>query len=691
MDTYRNASRLLAPLLTKKSMGLKALAFSGKGPAPNKAVYAIVCQTLEHKKLLDTVLKKVSADFKKPNVLAEIRDEATRYILMYELLLGPEQKIKGGGGVKRVIVKYEKELRAALAAETKANPIVRHVPTGHWPAYVRVNLLLSTLSSVHAEAVAKYGASNVAVHSTVDSLLVLHPSCASTLYEWPVIKAGEGVIQDLSSCLTAVALGGGNGGRWWDVEGSVKAGEKKKKKKKKRTDDVEDASGNENSSPTLFLDACAAPGNKTTHLAAIGERRGGDSFLVLLGLLVLLVLLPLLTSPPFRSSFYFLALTLPFLSLSRLPSPHLFFFFFLFFILIFLSFLSFLPPLSPSLLCFSVNSGSNPCRVMALDRDSKRVKILNKRTALLAPNGEVDPQHMDFLKTDPADETLRSLKAILLDPSCSGSGIVSQPDRMGNDDTADENARLVQLSNFQLLALLHAMSFPQVDYVAYSTCSINDVENEAVVSKALAEANGKLEGGERWRLVRPVSLESWKRRGKAVEGLTEEQADCLCRCDPFDGDETNGFFVSYFQREKVERCGKEGSVGGGAASAGEKEGEFEGMRVYREGMWKGEKKERKEIDLQQHAAPAKKQQAAPAAAATDGDGAPKTKTQMRKDKRAAQEAGSWNGKRKAADDEDQKNRSEKKRKKKEAFKDKQTKQKKERLEKKKKKTAEGSK
>ena len=50
-----------------------------------------------------------------------------------------------------------------------------------------------------------------------------------------------------------------------------------------------------------------------------------------------------------------------------------------------------------------------------------------------------------------------------------------------------------------------------------------------------------------------MSLEKWRRRGKAVAGLTEDQAKCLCRCDPFDGDETNGFFVSYFARVRVER------------------------------------------------------------------------------------------------------------------------------------------
>jgi len=334
MEKYRQASKLLAPLLTKSSVGLKTLAFGGKGPGPNPAVYAMVCQTLEHKKLIDTVLAKVNKQHGSSNVLSSIKDVATQYILLFELLLGPEQKIKGGGGVKRAIVKYENDFRIALAEEIKQNPIAEHVPTGHWPSYVRINTLLATCTAAHASAIERYSADHVSLHPVVDNLLVLHPESAKTLHDWDVIKSGAGVIQDLSSCLTAVALGGGNGGRWWDRKLAKKAG----------------------ALPT-FLDACAAPGNKTSHLAAI------------------------------------------------------------------------------------VNGGSNKVNVMGLDRDSKRVKILAKRTELLAPGGQVTPAHRDFLKTEPGDDEFKTLKGILLDPSCSGSGIVSQPDRMGNDDDESEDAR----------------------------------------------------------------------------------------------------------------------------------------------------------------------------------------------------------------------------------------------------------
>lgn len=73
------------------------------------------------------------------------------------------------------------------------------------------------------------------------------------------------------------------------------------------------------------------------------------------------------------------------------------------------------------------------------------------------------------------------MTAILLDPSCSGSGIVSAPDRLhdGQGETEEEGgdgsaagegggggagatSRVGRLAAFQLQGLLKAMSFPQV-------------------------------------------------------------------------------------------------------------------------------------------------------------------------------------------------------------------------------------
>ena len=76
------------------------------------------------------------------------------------------------------------------------------------------------------------------------------------------------------------------------------------------------------------------------------------------------------------------------------------------------------------------------------------------------------------------------MRAILLDPSCSGSGMASRLDHFmdAEDDSEEGRRRLQKLSDFQKQALLHAFSFPQVRHVVYSTCSVHNEENEHVLS-----------------------------------------------------------------------------------------------------------------------------------------------------------------------------------------------------------------
>ena len=180
------------------------------------------------------------------------------------------------------------------------------------------------------------------------------------------------------------------------------------------------------------------------------------------------------------------------------------------------------------------------------------------------------------------------MRAVLLDPSCSGSGTASADvdaslaaaaaaaagdesdgqGKRGKREKAEEEQekkrqRIERLASFQLAALKHALSFPKAERVAYSTCSVHFEENERVVAAALAwlrgggggggEGEGEGEGEEKkkkkkkrpssssgaasplaplpappprgWRLAR--ALLAWPTRGIVIPEGAEEEAHPL--------------------------------------------------------------------------------------------------------------------------------------------------------------------
>ncbi|KAJ1536808.1 putative 28S rRNA (cytosine-C(5))-methyltransferase [Nowakowskiella sp. JEL0078] len=191
---------------------------------------------------------------------------------------------------------------------------------------------------------------------------------------------------------------------------------------------------------------------------------------------------------------------------------------------------------------------NNTGKIFAFDRDPRRLGTLKKLCGR-AGCENIEPVCVSFLDVDPLNPTYSSVEYILLDPSCSGSGITRRLDHLqaiaeDENHTIDDNtsatddaaSRLESLADFQLTALLHSFKFPKVKRVVYSTCSVNRQENEDVVAKALGAQNT-------FRLVdRP--LDQWPRRGIAgsIEG-----AEMLVRTAPAE-DMVIGFFVALFEK-----------------------------------------------------------------------------------------------------------------------------------------------
>ena len=281
-------------------------------------------------------------------------------------------------------------------------------------------------------------------------------------------------------------------------------------------------------------------------------------------------------------------------------------------------------------------------RIFACERDAERTATLTQMIQRAGATSMVDVLHADFLALQPSDLRFANITALLLDPSCSGSGMLDRTDvedegagaglalpsrdalpqslsdvggrgtkrkrKKGKaqdknkekerevesipsrptpqlDDSHHEKTaeatrlqtRLASLSAFQTRLLTHAFHFPAARRVVYSTCSIHIEENEAVVQRALTSEVARERG---WRVLRREQqvdgLKRWDRRGESVEGLDAEVVEACIRCAKGTGEGTMGFFVCGFVR------------------GGERESDGEGRKEHMEEERNDEEQEEKE-------------------------------------------------------------------------------------------------
>lgn len=279
-------------------------------------------------------------------------------------------------------------------------------------------------------------------------------------------------------------------------------------------------------------------------------------------------------------------------------------------------------------------------KIFSMDASKPRSKILQKMVSLATADSTVTIlPGQDFLALDPMEERFQDVSGLLLDPSCSGSGIIGRDDvpqltlpkahetqaksrgkkrkqRADEDETekpqsaidgspgnspTDENdipsgivdrERLTKLSNLQARIVEHALTFPNATHVTYSTCSIHLIENEAVVERILTSDVARERG---WRLLRrdeqPDGLRQWKHRGVSDDRTSEavnkhdtpitvslsgDDLEACVRCWPGDAEGLGGFFVAGFVRDK-DFNGAAGSKAIPSESAPEEDEEWEGF------------------------------------------------------------------------------------------------------------------
>lgn len=172
-------------------------------------------------------------------------------------------------------------------------------------------------------------------------------------------------------------------------------------------------------------------------------------------------------------------------------------------------------------LCSIMN---NTGRIYAFERNQERFSVLQDQIAEYGATN-VTAQNMDFLTVEPS---AYQADYILLDPSCSGSGIHINYEKV--------QKRIDSLHNLQAMFLNHTFKF-NPKKVVYSTCSVHAEEGEDVVKEAL-EKNPDYE-------IEPIG-DFWKTRGHPGYAFSDD----VIRAGDEEG--TIGFFVALFRRKNTD-------------------------------------------------------------------------------------------------------------------------------------------
>jgi len=433
---YKVAANILKDYHEGKD-SIKNLVFNCKKHPNTKALFALVMETANHSKQIEAATKKIQLFENEPRF-----NKHLAFVLINELLWGKET-LPGQGDVAKcslpvqTVLKYKKKLKKSI--DTSMSKDLRALDAT-WPRYARVNTLCNNQHRVsrqlreegwleviydktevnhqqYLDIVASLREGQYVSDLHIPNLLVFPPK--TPLYEHDLVKDGSLMLQDKSSCFPVAAL-------------AIPPG-------------------------SCVLDACAAPGMKTSQIAAAVC---GDWVAALGG------------NPP--------------------PGA----------------------------------------KVIAVERSSKRYNVLCEMLQRSKGDSVTTALNSDFLDIDPDQH--QEVEYIVLDPSCSGTGMVKR----GGDEEEPSEERLQKLQILQFKLLTHALKFPNVKKVVYSTCAVSTMENEELILKVMQNNSNH------WQVV--PAMPAWERRGLGGSGPYPD-GQKFVRADP-EKDWCNGFFVAVLER-----------------------------------------------------------------------------------------------------------------------------------------------
>ncbi|CEI91699.1 hypothetical protein RMCBS344292_05982 [Rhizopus microsporus] len=444
MNFYQHAGRILDKLARHEGT-IKGLVIGDPKVQDKKKMYALICETLKYKQVLNELIDSTK--------ICEIEKKLKRslaLVLIHDLLFTKRGiTVRNEVPLKQCVMRHQARLKAELikikikrGVTTNEDLVSQKVKDAVLiPRYARVNEHKTTVEKAikafekegyvlikYPENLCELKQKEFCIDQHLPDMLIFHQR--TDFHDHSLYKSGHIILQDKASCFPAHVCHPPQGAH--------------------------------------VIDACAAPGNKTSHLSALMKNTG---------------------------------------------------------------------------------------KIWAFDLDSRRLGLLKRLTGK-AGCKNITPIHGSFLEADPNDPQYSQVEYLLLDPSCSGSGIISRLDHLVDDEDENEGSsdkngstqeeRLKNLSEFQISVIEHALKFPNAKRVVYSTCSVHAEENEHVV-KTVLKNNPEFELASR-----DTVLPTWHRRGMPEEmDGDEDLADRVVRTIPAE-DLTNGFFVSCFIRKTSE-------------------------------------------------------------------------------------------------------------------------------------------